>query len=117
MADGTFPVVITPAAAKRIHALRAKDARLDVFLRLGIKGGGCSGFEYLIVLDDKKREGDFIALLDDLEVRVDPKSAKFLDGATLDYSGNLIGGGLQFSNPNADRSCGCGSSFTPKKTG
>lgn len=109
-----FPVTLTPEAVKRIVHQRARDARPDIHLRLGVKGGGCSGFEYLIQFETRKIDGDLIAEFEGVTVRIDPKSAEFLSGSTLTYTGNLIGGGLKFENPNAERACGCGSSFTPK---
>jgi iron-sulfur cluster assembly protein len=110
----TFPIQITDAAQAQIRKLLAKDGRPEVFLRLGVKGGGCSGFEYLMKLDDSPRPNDFIFEAEGLRVRCDVKSAKFIEGSVFDYTGNLIGGGFKFENPNAARSCGCGTSFTPK---
>ncbi|MBS1717296.1 MAG: iron-sulfur cluster assembly accessory protein [Armatimonadetes bacterium] len=109
-----FPVTLTPEAVTRVQQLVAKDGRAGVFLRIGVKGGGCSGLEYVMKLDERQIEGDHILETDGIVVRCDPKSEKFLRGATLKYTGNLIGGGFVFDNPNASRSCGCGTSFTPK---
>lgn len=110
-----FPIVLEDSALKRVAALIAKDGREGVFLRLGVKGGGCSGLEYLMKLDDKARENDHVYIAEGIEVRLDPKSARFLAGSTFKYTGNLMGGGFTFDNPNAERSCGCGTSFTPRK--
>lgn len=109
-----FPVTITDRAAGQIRRLLAKDGRPEAFLRLGVKGGGCSGFEYVMKLDTVSKEIDLVADLDGARVACDAKSARFLAGATFDYTGNLIGGGFKFDNPNVERSCGCGTSFTPK---
>jgi iron-sulfur cluster assembly protein len=109
-----FPISITDAALAQIKRIVAKDGREGVFLRLGVKGGGCSGFEYRMELDTVRRPIDIELLIDDVTVVCDNKSAKFLEGSTFNYTGNLIGGGFQFENPNAARSCGCGTSFTPK---
>ena len=109
-----FPVVLTPTAIAKIAQLIAKDGRPDVFLRVGVKGGGCSGFEYLSRLETTIREGDLVDQHDGFRVVCDPKSAEFLMGSTLDYTTNLIGSPFSFQNPNAQRSCGCGTSFTPK---
>lgn len=98
----------------QVKRLVTKDGRPDVFLRLGVKGGGCSGFEYLMKLDTVRRANDSELVVDGVTVVCDAKSAKFLSGSTFDYTGNLIGGGFSFQNPNAARSCGCGTSFTPK---
>ncbi len=107
-----FPVNLSAAAIARVKHLMTKEGK--PFLRVGVKGGGCSGFEYAIRLDDAVRETDLRATFDGVDVLCDPKSAEFLVGSELDYTGNLIGGGFQMKNPNAARSCGCGTSFTPK---
>jgi iron-sulfur cluster assembly protein len=109
-----FPIAITDAALAQIKRIVTKDGREGVFLRLGVKGGGCSGFEYRMELDTVRRPIDIELVIDEITVVCDSKSAKFLQGATFNYTGNLIGGGFQFENPNAARSCGCGTSFTPK---
>ncbi len=109
-----FPILITPSALARVKQLVTKDARPGVFLRLGVKGGGCSGLEYLMRLDIAEKPTDLRFEQDGIVFACDPKSAKFLEGSTFDYTGNLIGGGFKFENPNAARSCGCGTSFTPK---
>lgn len=109
-----FPVTIALEAIVQVRRLLAKDGREGAFLRIGVKGGGCSGLEYLLKLDVSQRDSDLETLVEGVKVVCDPKSAKFLVGGTLVYTGNLIGGGFQFENPNAARSCGCGTSFTPK---
>ena len=109
-----FPIVVTDRALAQIRKLIAKDGRDTVFLRLGVKGGGCSGFEYVMKLDDKPRDNDLTLEFEGARVACDAKSAKFVEGSTFDYTGNLIGGGFKFENPNAAKSCGCGTSFTPK---
>ncbi len=110
----SFPVSLTESAIVQVRRLLAKDGRPEAFLRLGVKGGGCSGFEYLMKLDDKPRAQDFVFEAEGVRIVCDSKSARFLEGAVFDYTGNLIGGGFKFENPNATRSCGCGTSFTPK---
>lgn len=109
-----FPVSVSEKALQQLKRLFAKDTREGVFLRVGVKGGGCSGLEYVMKLDTDRKAIDLSTIVDGMEVVCDSKSAKFLDGSTLDYTGNLIGGGFQFQNPNAGRSCGCGTSFMPK---
>ena len=109
-----FPVTLTESAIVQLQRLAAKDGREGVFLRIGVKGGGCSGLEYVMRLDTNRKPVDLSATFGGIEVVCDSKSAAFLQDATLDYTGNLIGGGFKFDNPNADRSCGCGTSFTPK---
>lgn len=109
-----FPITVTEKAAAQVKRLIAKDDRSGVFLRLGVKGGGCSGLEYLMKLDIARKPTDLELELDGATVVCDAKSAVYLKGSTFDYTGNLIGGGFKFENPNAARSCGCGTSFTPK---
>lgn len=109
-----FPITVSNAAVAQLKKLIAKDGRDGVFLRVGVKGGGCSGLEYVIKLDTRRLPIDQEMAFDGVPVVCDAKSAKFLAGSVLDYTGNLIGGGFQFDNPNAARSCGCGTSFTPK---
>lgn len=113
-ATASFPVVVSPEALARLKQILSKDGRPEAFLRVGVKGGGCSGFEYLTVVDTTITERDLIEDIDGVRVVCDKKSARFLAGSVLNYTGNLIGGGFQFDNPNAARSCGCGTSFTPK---
>lgn len=110
----SFPITLTPEAVERAKKLAQKDGRAGVFLRLGVKGGGCSGLEYVMKLDTSRTGLDLSDDVDGLEVVCDSKSARFLEGSVLTYTGNLIGGGFKFENPNASRSCGCGTSFTPK---
>ena len=116
MTSTDFPVTITDRAMAQIRRLLAKDGRPEAFLRLGVKGGGCSGFEYVMKLDTQPKPIDLEFEAEGVRVVCDAKSAVFLRGSTFDYTGNLIGGGFKFENPNAQRSCGCGTSFTPNKS-
>jgi iron-sulfur cluster assembly protein len=109
-----FPITATEEAIAQIKRILAKDSRAGIFLRIGLKGGGCSGLEYVMKFDDKARDTDLVSNWNGVVVRCDPKSARFLEGTRLEYTGNLIGGGFAFDNPNASRKCGCGTSFTPK---
>lgn len=108
-----FPVEINDQAWDQIRRLLERKGGPASFLRIGVKGGGCSGLEYVIKIDDAARDGDVTAENNGVIVACDPKSATFLAGAALIWTGNLIGGGFSFENPNAKRSCGCGTSFTP----
>ncbi len=81
-------------------------------LRVGVKGGGCSGFSYTLGFDDQIGETDQIAEHDGIQVVCDPKSFLYLNGTQLDFEDNLMGRGFKFQNPNASKSCGCGESFT-----
>jgi iron-sulfur cluster assembly protein len=115
MIQADFPITLSPEAIARVKQLIAKDGREGVFLRLGVKGGGCSGMEYVMKLETKRTPLDVETEVDGVTVITDSKSAKFLQGAILQFTNNLIGGGFKFENPNAGRSCGCGTSFTPKQ--
>jgi iron-sulfur cluster assembly protein len=109
-----FPVKLTERAISHTLKVREKEGKADHFLRIGVKGGGCSGLEYVLRLDTKRTPYDAERDFGGLPVVVDAKSALYLQGATLDYTPELIGGGYKFDNPNAVRSCGCGTSFTPR---
>ena len=106
-----FPVSLTPAALLRIRQVLTKEAK--PILRIGVKGGGCSGYEYVMRGETAARETDLQAEFDGVAIVCDPKSAVILQGTTVDYTGNLMGG-FVFDNPNAARSCGCGTSFSLK---
>lgn len=111
-----FPISISEKAWERIQALLERKGGEGAFLRVGVKGGGCSGFEYVFKVDTRRLPIDLSITHDGVEVVCDEKSAQFLDGAELVWTGNLIGGGFAFQNPNAAQSCGCGTSFTPKQS-
>lgn len=114
--DGAPVVALTPAAAKQVRHLMQKQGRADLGLRVGVKGGGCSGLSYFLNLEPEPRPNDLIFEQEGVRVFVDPKSARFIRGTTLDYSvKNLLEGGWVFQNPNAGRTCGCGTSFQPRE--
>jgi len=83
-----------------------------LYLRVGVKGGGCSGFSYSLDLTESKTENDETWPQHGIEVVCDPKSMLYLDGTTIDFKDELMGRGFVFTNPNATSSCGCGSSFS-----
>lgn len=87
------------------------DAAKD-FIRVGVKSGGCSGLSYELNFDREEMENDKIFVDNDIKIIVDKKSFLYLVGTTLDYSGGLNGAGFVFKNPNANRTCGCGESFS-----
>ncbi len=93
---------------KNIMARQAPDG--EVGLRVGVVGGGCSGLSYSMDLGTK-REHDHVQCLDGLEIFIDPKSAVYLKGTTLEYQDGLNGRGFVFENPNSRNTCGCGESF------
>jgi iron-sulfur cluster assembly protein len=105
-------VVITPRAAREIVKIKEENEIPDAHaLRLGVKGGGCSGMSYVLAFDERPREGDTVYRIQGLTVYIDPKSQFYLSGTTLDFSDGLNGRGFAFNNPNATRTCGCGHSF------
>lgn len=87
------------------------DATND-FVRVGVKSGGCSGLSYDLTFDNKRKENDKVFEENDVKIIVDKKSFLYLVGTTLEYSGGLNGKGFVFNNPNANRTCGCGESFS-----
>ncbi len=104
-------IAVTPNAIEEAKRLLEKQERKDVGLRVGVKGGGCSGLSYTLNFDVQK-EGDNIYQSGGIRVLVDPKSLLYLDGLTLDFSDTLQDRGFKFINPNASKSCGCGESFS-----
>lgn len=108
----TFPIHLTERAITRIKQILARQGKQDAYLRVGVRAGGCSGFELVMLPVDAPRPNDLIAEFDGVRVVIDPKSAQILEGATIDYTGQLIGGGFHFEIPKAKRQCGCGTSFT-----
>ena len=82
------------------------------FIRVGVKSGGCSGLEYVLRFDNEKTDADQIFEDNGIKIIVDKKSILYLAGTTLEYSGGLNGKGFIFNNPNANRTCGCGESFS-----
>lgn len=103
---------LTETAVLQVKRLIEGQGNPELKLRVGVKGGGCSGMSYTLALDTKQKEGDEAFSFDDVTVLVDMKSYLFLNGTTLDYVEDVMGGGFKFENPNAERSCGCGSSFS-----
>jgi len=87
------------------------DASID-FIRVGVKSGGCSGLSYELTFDKEEKENDKVFENNDIKIIVDKKSFLYLVGTELDYSGGLNGTGFVFKNPNANRTCGCGESFS-----
>ena len=104
-------ITVTDNAIKRIKYLLNKDG-CQGGLRLGVRGGGCSGMSYVFRLDPAPKSTDSIIELDDVRVYVDSKSYPFLDGLTLDFTESLMESAFVWHNPNAKRSCSCGKSFT-----
>jgi iron-sulfur cluster assembly accessory protein len=102
---------LTAPAADAVRELLTKRNLEGYALRVFISGGGCSGFQYGMALDDNIRESDFVAETNGIKVLVDEVSIDYLNGATVDYVEDLMGGGFKIQNPNALSTCGCGQSF------
>ena len=116
--DTTNPETQTPvitlseAALKEVKRLINVQGFTEGGLRLGVKGGGCSGLSYTINFDEKIGQHDQVHDFDGVKVIVDTKSAIYLQGTQLDFQKDLMGGNFKFVNPNADKTCGCGESFS-----
>jgi len=114
-------VTLTELAAREVNniieqqkksAKESGEESTKLYLRVGVKGGGCSGFSYSLDLSETKTENDELWAQHGIDVVCDPKSMLYLDGTTVDFKDELMGRGFVFSNPNATSSCGCGSSFS-----
>lgn len=107
-------IKVSDTAKNKVVTLMAEegyDAAKD-FVRVGVKSGGCSGLSYDLKFDSEQQEGDKLFEDNSIKIVVDKKSFLYLIGTTLDYSGGLNGTGFVFNNPNAQRTCGCGESFS-----
>lgn len=104
-------VKITPTACDEVKKLILGESKPEIGLRLGVKGGGCSGLSYDIKFTPKEN-GDTVIAMEGFNVFMDAKSIIYLKGMQLDYQGGLNGKGFVFSNPNATSTCGCGESFS-----
>ena len=102
---------LTEAAASRVKNLIAERNLQGYALRIYVSGGGCSGYQYGMGLDDNMREDDLRFDFNGIQVIVDPQSMDYMQGATVDYVDDLMGGGFKVENPQAVASCGCGHSF------
>jgi iron-sulfur cluster assembly protein len=105
-------VNVSPTAVKRVKELLASQQLENAFLRMGVKGGGCSGLQYNLEFDTELGKFDKQFEVDGVKVVVDVKSYLYLNGSTLDWVTQGLTGGFTFVNPNAKSSCGCGTSFT-----
>jgi iron-sulfur cluster assembly protein len=107
-------VHLTEAAKSEVSRLIKENSLEDSVLRMGVRGGGCSGLSYTLGFD--KDTSDYDHLFDfegGVKVAIDMKSMLYLKGTEVDFTTDLLGGGFKFNNPNARKSCGCGSSFQP----
>lgn len=105
-------LIVTDNAAKKILQLITEENNLELSLRIYIVGGGCSGFQYGFAFDASQNEDDMIINKNSVKIVVDALSLQYLTGATIDYVENLQGAHFVVNNPNANTTCGCGSSFS-----
>jgi len=105
-------IQVSQTALEHLRQLRDQQGE-DLCLRVGVRSGGCSGLSYMMEFEDpgQLRDDDEVFDYDGFQIVADPKSLLYIYGLTLDYSNALIGGGFQFTNPNASQTCGCGKSF------
>ncbi|HVZ16601.1 MAG TPA: iron-sulfur cluster assembly accessory protein [Terriglobales bacterium] len=108
----TQPVNMTPTAVAKVKEIMAQQNPVPAGLRVGVVGGGCSGFSYSMSFENGAGMMDKVLDIDGLKVFVDATSMMYLNGATVDYVETLEGAGFKFENPNVRSTCGCGSSFS-----
>lgn len=106
------PIVFTPKAVEMVKQAIAQENLSGYGIRVGVVGGGCSGFQYSMDFENELKEGDVAYEADGLTYYVDPMSSMYLQGVTVDYVQGLQGAGFKFVNPNAKNTCGCGQSFS-----
>jgi iron-sulfur cluster assembly accessory protein len=115
-ADTSAPstVILSEGAAREIrNIIQQQELEADkIRLRVGVKGGGCSGFSYLLDLTESQKDTDEVFEQHGIKIVVDPKSLLYLSGTTIDFKDEIMGRGFVFQNPNATATCGCGSSFS-----
>ena len=110
-------ITLTNTAAEKVHELIAQEqseagGEPELSLRVAVRPGGCSGFSYEMFFDSEVASDDMAEAYGDIKVVSDPMSAQLLEGATLDFTDGLMGSGFAIDNPNAQRTCGCGNSFS-----
>ena len=107
------PILFSDAAAAKVKELLAEEANPELKLRVFVQGGGCSGFQYGFTFDETVNDEDTTIQKEGVELLVDPMSFQYLVGAEIDYKDDLEGAQFVIRNPNANTTCGCGSSFAP----
>lgn len=105
-------LTITDATFLKLKDLLAEENNPELKLRVFVQGGGCSGMQYGFTFDEDQNEDDFIIEQENIKVLIDSMSMQYLTGAEIDYKEDLMGAGFSIKNPNAETSCGCGSSFS-----
>lgn len=113
MEEKTYQISISQIAAEQVKEQLEKRGTPNAYLRLGIKGGGCSGFTYVLQYEDNPpRERDIVFEENNIKMVIDKKSLVYLNGTILDWEKTLMNHGFKFRNPNEKSTCGCGHSFT-----
>ena len=105
-------IMLTDSAASKVNELITAEGEAGLALRVAVRPGGCSGFSYEMYFDTDRATDDITKDFSGVDVVVDPQSAQLLEGATLDYKDGLQDAGFSIDNPNAQRTCGCGQSFS-----
>ena len=105
-------ITLTDAATTKVDELIKDEAEVDIALRVAVRPGGCSGFSYEMFFDTDIADDDQTVTYGDVRIVVDPSSSMLLEGATLDYKDGLDQSGFSIDNPNAQKTCGCGQSFS-----
>jgi iron-sulfur cluster assembly accessory protein len=111
-APPSTPVNLTDAAIAKVKEIMASQTPIPAGLRIGVVGGGCSGFQYSMSFENQSGMMDKVMKFEDLKVFVDATSAMYLNGCTVDYVETLEAAGFKFDNPTVKSTCGCGSSFS-----
>jgi iron-sulfur cluster insertion protein len=106
-------ITVTESAVAKIQDILAEENNPNLKLRVFVQGGGCSGFQYGFTLDEEQAEDDWDLDINGVKVLVDSMSGGYLQGAVIDYKESAMGSSFSISNPNAQTTCGCGSSFNP----
>ncbi len=106
------PLTLTPQAVAKVREIMATQDPLPAGLRIGVVGGGCSGFQYSMAFENQSGMMDKVFSFDDLKVFIDATSLMYLNGCTVDYVETLEAAGFKFENPQVKSTCGCGSSFS-----
>ena len=105
-------IALTDTATVKVKELMDAEDQPELYLRVAVRPGGCSGLSYEMFFDTEKADDDMVEDYGDVQVVVDTASAEYLQGASLDYKDGLQGAGFTINNPNAQRTCGCGQSFS-----
>lgn len=105
-------ITLTTAASSKVREIMTKEDKSEWKLRMGVRGGGCSGMQYVLGFDSQSGEEDQLFEQDGIQLVCDTRSFLYLNGTEIDYEDGLNGSGFVFKNPNAAKSCGCGQSFS-----